>query len=51
VSFGVWVELGIEDPWAGGVMVAAGRVGNILVVGDRTSGGGEGCSIGFSGLV
>ena len=46
MSFGVCAELGIGDPRAGGVTVTGGgHVGDILVVGDGTSGGGEGCPI------
>ena len=51
VSFGACAEPGIGDQRAGGVTVAGGRVGNILVVGDRTSGSGEGCFIVLSAFV
>ena len=51
MSFGACAELGNGDPQAGDVTVAGGRVGDILVVGDRTSGSGEGCSIGLSGFM
>ena len=51
VSFKPCTEPRIGHQQAGGVTVAGGRVGDILVVGDRTSGGGEGCFIDLSGLV
>ena len=51
VSFGVCAELGIGDQWAGGVTVAGGGVGDILGVGEGTSGSGVGCSIRLSGFV
>ena len=51
MSFGTCEELGIGALRARCFMVAGGRVGNILVVGDRTCSSGEGCSIRLSGFV